>query len=181
MSVTHHDFRSSLAKSHAQADAPWWEPVYRSAFPGFVSMQSVRADGWAQRGGIDRLVHLRDGTSLKVDEKVRDKDWPDVLLEVWSDHDRQIPGWMEKDLTCDFIAYAFVPSRTCYLLPYQTLRRAWDENKVEWGHHAIREQNGFRVVDANNGTYVTRSYAVPLSYLWSALADAMRITWGPLS
>jgi hypothetical protein len=36
---------------------------------------------------------------------------PDFLLEYWSDYERRSPGWIEKDLACDFIAYAFVPSR----------------------------------------------------------------------
>lgn len=178
MSTLQHDFKSSLEKSHAQADAPWWEPVYRSAFPGFVSMQNIRQDGWAQRGGIDRLVVLRDGTTLKIDEKVRYKSYPDILLEVWSDHERRIPGWIEKDLTCDFIAYAFVPTQICYLLPFHTLRRAWEENKVAWGLLAAQNQDGFRIVDADNNTYKTRSYVIPLAHLRTALGDAMAIRWG---
>src|ERR1043165_1536712 len=121
--MTVHDFNESLAKSHAEQDAPYWQIVYRKAFGDRLqTIQNVRNDGWAQRGGIDRLLMLTDGTVLKVDEKVREKDWPDVLLEIWSDRDRRKEGWALKDLTCDFIAYAFVPSQTCYLFPWQLLR-----------------------------------------------------------
>jgi hypothetical protein len=175
--TTVHDFKTSLQQSHAQSGAPWWETVYREAFPGFATMTDVRQDGWAQRGGIDRVVVLRDGTTLKVDEKVRYETYPDILLEFWSDKDRQIPGWIEKDLTCDFIAYAFVPSATCFLFPFHTLRRAWDENKVEWGLKAGARTEGFRYVDADNGSYITRSCAVPLTALRAALTDAMVIHW----
>ena len=63
-----------------------------------------------------------------VDEKVRTNDWPDVLLERWSDEARRIPGWVEKPLACDFIAYAFAPAGTCLLLPVAALQRAWRQH-----------------------------------------------------
>lgn len=166
-----HVFSESLARSHTHAAAPWWEEVYREAWPSFVAMQSVREDGWAQRGGIDRLVTLADGTVLKVDEKVREKDWPDIALEIWSDRDRKVRGWAVKPLTCDFIAYAFAPSATCYLLPFQTLRRAWRLNRNEWWA-------GCEHILARNNGYVTESVAVPIPALLAAVADAMVIRWG---
>ena len=56
-------------------------------------------------------------TDLYRDEKVRAEDWPDILLEQWSDEDRRAPGWVQKPLACDYIAYSFAPSGVCYLLP----------------------------------------------------------------
>ena len=50
-----HEFQASLALSNSYADAPWWIDMYRSAFPSLQSAVSVRNDGWAQRGGIDRV------------------------------------------------------------------------------------------------------------------------------
>jgi hypothetical protein len=38
---------------------------------------------------------------------VRAADWPDILLEQWSDEERRKPGWVQKPLACDFVAYAF--------------------------------------------------------------------------
>jgi hypothetical protein len=58
--------------------------------------------------------------------------WPDILLEQWSDEARRVPGWVQKPLACDFIAYAFAPSRRCYLLPVALLQRAWRLNGREW-------------------------------------------------
>lgn len=169
MSITH-DFQKSLAKSHAQADAAWWRDVYRKAFPNLESMVCVRDDGWAQRGGIDRVLTLSSARTVRVDEKVREQDWPDILLEYWSDKDRKILGWVAKDLACDYIAYAFVPSQVCYLLPFLELRRAWQQNGKQWvslyGHR-----------DAQNKGYVTRSCAVPTKVLFDALTQAMRVDW----
>lgn len=72
--------------------------LYRQAFPTLVSAVSVRDDGWAQRGGIDRVLTLACGRTYTVDEKVRTNDWPDILLEEWSDEARRSPGWVLKPL-----------------------------------------------------------------------------------
>lgn len=178
--MTVHDFQESLEKSKAQEDAPWWEPVYRKAFPGFVSSMSVRSDGWAQRGGIDRVVNLASGKTVFIDEKVRyRKNTGDILLEQWSRYEPpRTPGWMQKDLACDFIAYAFVPDEMCYVLPFLQLRRAWLESGSEWIVSAREQRNGFRFIDAQNKGYTTRSIAVPIPELLAALHSAQVVDWG---
>lgn len=168
--MTVHDFRTSLARSHAHSDAPWWLDVYRSAFPTLIGCHDLRADGWAQRGGMDRMLVLSSGKTLTVDEKVREKDWPDVLLEYWSDAGNKAPGWIAKDLACDFIAYAFVPSQTCLLLPFHQLRLAWQQHRREW-------VNQYQIVRADNGRYVTVSVAVPKDVLMRRIGEAMSISW----
>lgn len=167
-----HNFKASLARSQEYEAAPWWSAVYQAAFSGVESMVSVRQDGWAQRAGIDRVITLRCGRVIRVDEKVREKDWGDILLERWSDERRKVPGWIQKPLACDFIAYAFVPSATCYLLPTLTLQKAWRLNGKEWveRHKEIR---------ADNGSYTTVSCAVPKGELFAALTDAMCVSWKP--
>jgi hypothetical protein len=165
-----HDFHKSLDESRAYTDAPWWQEVYTQAFPNVRSIVSVRDDGWAQRGGIDRLITLACGRTVTVDEKVRKKDWPDILLERWSDEDRRIPGWVQKPLACEFIAYAMVPSQKCYLLPTLTLQRAWRCHGRDW----CEQYNEIR---ARNNGYVTLSVAVPTGTLFSALDSAMCIQW----
>lgn len=165
-----HDFKTSLALSQSQADAPWWEPVYRAAFHNFACMAYIRKDGWAQRGGVDRVITLDSGKEIKVDEKVRSIDYPDILLEFWSDRKRRIPGWVAKDLACDFIAYAFIPSKTCHLLPFLTLRRAWQINGRNW----IRR---FGVIKAHNNGWTTESVPVPVEELTRGLIGAMTVNW----
>lgn len=163
-----HDFATSLALSESHANAPWWLDIYRRAFPNLVSAVSVRNDGWAQRGGIDRVLTLACGRTYTVDEKVRSNDWPDILLEQWSDEARRSPGWVQKPLACDFIAYAFAPSRKCYLLPVAPLQRAWRQRGRQWV-----ERFGQR--RARNPGYVSASVPVPIETLMPAMAEAMLI------
>lgn len=173
-----HRFKESLALSHEHEDAPWWSSVYEKAFPGYLSAVSVRNDGWAQRGGIDRVVTLKSGKTVTIDEKVRSTSYGDIALEQWSDMDRRIPGWMQKDLACDFIAYAFIPDEKCYLFPFSILRRAWLENGAEWIANARSGECGYQFVDARNEGYTTRSIAVPIPDILSAISQAQIINWG---
>jgi hypothetical protein len=120
-----HDFNQDLAYSRSQSDAPYWKQVYQKAFPDMTSMVDVRKDGWAQRGGIDRIIITTCGRIWKIDEKVRRRAYDDILLEFISNDITGSLGWIEKDLACDFIAYALVPTQQCYLFPVRPLQRAW--------------------------------------------------------
>jgi hypothetical protein len=114
-----------------------------------------------QLAGIDHVVLLDEGRRLLVDVKTRERRWPDILVERWSDVGRRVPGWAFKDLECDYIAYAFLPNGPVHLLPHGALRAVAEENISLW-------ECVHRVIDADNGSYVTRSIAVPTSRL---LAD----------
>lgn len=176
--MTVHNFRQSLALSHVQESAEWWKAIYEQAFPGHLSAVSVPQDGWAQRGGIDRVITLKSAKNVYVDEKVRDVAYSDILLEQWSDRDNEKPGWMQKELACDFIAYVILPHKTCYMLPFISLRRAWLTNGRDWIKKAKAKADGFRVVDAPNEGYVTRSIAVPIPTLLGAISQSHPISWG---
>ena len=97
---------------------------------------------------------------------IRSRDWPDILLEQWSDEERRIPGWVQKPLACDFIAYAYAPSGVCYLLPVPALQRAWRMHGRAW-----IERYGVR--RALNFGYITASVPVPRGELMRAIADAL--------
>lgn len=165
-----HDFNERLAMSQSYSDAPWWLDVYRKAFPRLLSANQIVDDGWAQRAGIDRILTLSCGRQIKIDEKVREKDWPDFLLERWSDTAKGKPGWIQKPLDCDYIAYAFIPSQTCYLLPTDLLQRAWRTHGRDW----IAK---YPKVEARNRGYVTTSVCVPRDELLHAIAGATIVHW----
>lgn len=170
--VTGFDRVHRFEDSHALAASygpDWWIPIYRRAFPTLMSAVAIEQDGWAQRAGIDRLLTLACGRTFTVDEKIRTQDWPDVLLERWSDEKRKTPGWVQKPLACDFIAYAYAPAATCVLLPVPALQRAWRQHGRQWiGLYGQRR--------ALNLGYTTVSVPVPRGVLMQAIVEAMFVT-----
>jgi hypothetical protein len=167
-----HVFEESLGKSHAIANASFWDEVYRQAFPDMIGMSYVFKDSPEQRSGIDRKIFLTCGKTVTLDEKVREKDWPDFLLERWHHHKQhRTPGWIQKSLSCDFVAYAFLPSRTCYLLPWRPLREAWLKYGMEWIKRRPRKYS------QNNG-WVTEGVCVSREELLAVVAGTVMINWG---
>jgi hypothetical protein len=184
-----HDFSAQLAYSHSQADAPYWQEIYQQAFPDMIACLDLRHDGWHQRAGRDRAVILSTGRSVFIDEKVRRKVYPDIAVEVWSTYPKDglepyparpgaTPGWGAKPLDCDFLAYAFAPSRTCHLFPFLGIRAAFDKHRLMWRDKATCEEDGFGWAVAPNGRYNTISIAVPIRILQDCVNDALTICWG---
>ena len=162
------NFRDDLAFSNTNSEEPFWDAVFKKAFPNMVS--NVLCDDMVlQRHGIDRLIRLSSGDVVKVDQKIRRKSYPDILLEYISvDKPVEKPGWIEKDLAIDYLAYAFLPTQRCYMYPWLLLRRAWlrfgEEWKVKYG-----------VIPAVNKTYTTWSCPVPIDELRIKISAAMII------
>jgi hypothetical protein len=176
MSDAVHRFDESCEKARVLDDA-WWRRAYAAAFPTCIGVAEVKGDCEAQRDGIDRIVLLPGGRSILVDEKTRLGDWPDILLEVWSDAERKKKGWIVKpNMHCDYVAYAFAATGVCYLLPYSNLRAAWRRFGREWWSLAVaKEGNGFKVIRAPNPGYTTVSVAVPIDTVLMAIADTMLV------
>ena len=160
-----HDFQEQLRYSEAMSHESFWQKIYEKAFPNMVSNMLASGDVKSQRMGIDRVVLLNNGKSLYIDEKKRRKDYDDILLEHISISTTGAPGWMEKNLAIDYLAYAFMPSQRVYLFPWPILRRAWLYYKDQW----IDNYN--RVPAINNG-YETISVAVPIAVLLNAVKTA---------
>ena len=169
MSITH-DFHESLALSETIADEPWWEEVYRQTFPFFESMERVPGGTPEQQAGIDRIIHIHGGGVIYVDEKVRHADYDDVLLEIHSSKERQTWGLACKPLVCDYIAYAFLPSKRCFLFPFQQLQQAFKNHWKDWPRK-------YKTVKAVNRGYTTTSIAVPIPTLQQAIAEAGVVRW----
>jgi hypothetical protein len=167
-----HDFHERLRFSEACSDEPFWEAVYREAFPNLVSHMLCSGDTTSQRMGIDRLLMLGSGQELRIDEKKRGREYGDFLLEYLSNDHTGAPGWIEKDLFIDYLAYAFMPSQKVYLLPWQMLRRAWMIHGETWKQRGEDQEPGYRIVSASNPGYRTWSVAVPINVLYRSMNSA---------
>ncbi len=169
------NFSNDLSFSHKIARLPFWEEVYKTAFPTMTGMQLIIEDGPAQRAGIDRILILESGEVVLIDEKVRKDKYDDFFLEYFSDARAQAPGWIMKNLSCDFIAYTFLPTMECYLLPFLELQEAWLAKRDEWfGRYGYKPAKNFT---CDNRAYETHGVPVPIVELMPFLPHAMHITW----
>lgn len=160
-----HDFIERLAYSNRASCEPFWDAIYRKAFPNMVNHMQCTGNTTSQRQGIDRLIHLSNGKTLYIDEKKRERDYPDILLEYISVDTTKTPGWIEKELMIDFLAYAFMPSLRVYLYPWPLLQRAWRGYKERW-------MIQYSPVQAKNRSYSTWSLPIPISVLQRAVSTA---------
>lgn len=186
---TVNDFAERLAYSHAQSDQPWWDDIYRRAFPDLVHTIDLRHDGWHQKAGRDRAVILSNGKTIYVDEKAREDDYGDIFVEVWSVYPKgckgsgyppvagAVPGWACKPLDCDYLAYAIVPQRTCYLYPFQGIRSAWELYGNLWRGHAQCRRHGYCWRAAANARYDSIGICMPPDALWDSVKDALTLKW----
>lgn len=163
------DFKKDLAWSHSCEDEKCWEEIYRTAFPTMIAMHSHQEDGQHQRAGIDRSVVLINSKQILIDEKARRiSDTGDIMLEYVSNDRTGSLGWVEKPLLADYIAYAFIPSGTAYLLPVVQLQAAWAKHKQEW-------LGRFKTKAAKNNGYNTLNLPVPITILFGAIGQALRV------
>lgn len=167
-----HDFRERLAWSEAGGDEPFWRAVYAKAFPDMVNCMPCPGDTVSQRMGIDRVVLLSSGKTISIDEKKRARTYDDILLEYVANDVTGAPGWIEKPLAIDYLAYAFMPTQECFLFPWDLLQRAWLQYKPAWlATYGTRR--------APNRGYGTLNVPVPRRVLRAAVARASWIVLEP--
>lgn len=169
------DFHKQLADSHKASHEPFWDAIYRKAFPEMESHAICIEDGLGQRSGIDRIVYLKTGKVIRIDEKKRTKDYGDILLEYESNNNTGSPGWIRKELAIDYLAYAFMKSQRVYLFDWQMLRKAWLNNYSDWFAKGKGNKGGYKIIEAQNKGYITSSVAVPIKDLQRAHAMAFVI------
>lgn len=172
-SLTVHDFKEELNYSEKASDELFWFEVYKKAFPNMVNCMPCNGNTQSQRMGIDRAIFLANGKTLYIDEKKRRKTYRDILLEYISSDTTNALGWIEKDLSIDYLAYAFMDTRTVHLYPWNLLRRAWILHREEW----IRI---YRIPPARNYGYNTLNVAIPPNILKSAITEAITIELDPI-
>ncbi|APB32802.1 hypothetical protein GlitD10_0490 [Gloeomargarita lithophora Alchichica-D10] len=172
-----HDFNESLKKSQDPQYETFWQECYKQEFgdqlTAAFSTGSLPSE-W-QRAGIDRLVLTKSGNTYYVDEKLRDNDWGDFLIEYASVAHRsgngwrvEKPGWaIDPQKRCDFILYGIPTVEKYWFLPYHALRNAVGGNLAEW-------KTRYRVISATNQKYHSLSIPVPWDVFFSALVSTMK-------
>jgi hypothetical protein len=170
---------NQFSKSYELAEGgkcePFWNDVYLKAFPNMTNhMRGKKEYCNSQIYGVDRIIYLENGKTITLDEKIRKETWNDIALEFISNDKYNTPGWMEKDLSIDYLAYAFLPLKTAYLFDWRMLKRAWAHFKEEWKEKYFKAKAD-NYSDSGEYLYTTHSVCVPIKVLMEACNRAIII------
>jgi len=189
----YHRFKESLQVAQINSTLMQLEIFYKSCFPGVIAVSKVTSLE-LQRQGIDTIVEFEGGKKVYFDEKIRQKDYGDILLEeysIWRDYPLIIPrtdglepievarfeivpadyedllvfGWINGQKKTDYITYVVKPSKRVYFLPFLLLQRAW----AQYHHVWLRR---FGRMAAPNRYYWTTNIPIPVDTLFRALFES---------
>jgi len=145
---------------------PFWDLVYKTAFPNMTNhMRGKNEKCNSQNNGVDRIIYLENNKVITIEEKVRTGVFEDIALEYISNDTKDSPGWIEKDLSVDYLAYAFLPTKTAYLFDWRMLKKTWNIYSKEW-------KNKYFIAKAENYGYNTLSVCVPINILLESCKNA---------
>lgn len=151
-----HDYH--LSKNVAVFGEEFLLPLYQSIFKG----EALRnKDKFLQKAGVDVIIK-KGSKEIHIEEKIRQKYYPDILLEYLSNKEKLIKGWIEKELSTDWLSYVCIQNKKVSLFPWPLLQLAWQRNRETW-------KSIYRIVEAynydGNHGYTTVSVAVPRSVI----------------
>lgn len=160
------DFNKCYEIAEGGKCEPFWNDIYKKAFPNMTNhMRGKKEKCNSQIFGIDRIIYLENGKTITLDEKIRTKVYEDIALEFISNDQKNTPGWMEKDLAIDYLAYAFLPLKTAYLFDWRMLKRAWENYKEDW-------KKKYFIAKAKNEFYYTHNVCIPIKVLMKSCSTA---------
>lgn len=134
---------------------------YHTKFDNLERIEFVH-DLAIQKTGIDKVLHMKDGTAIKIEEKRRRNNYPDILLEIWSDYERRKSGWLFTSQS-DYLVY--IMPKKVYMYDFRLLRNAWRHyGKAEWF-------TDYRKIVVPNKSWTTVNIPIPVKVLESAIFE----------
>jgi hypothetical protein len=171
------DFKECLDWSEKSDTTAQLRKFYLRVFPDAVDVRGISGNtrkGLAlQKGGSDKEIVLANGRVLRIEEKIRNQWYGDILIEWEHRYPSGYikPGWGQKALGCDILAYVVLPIQHVWLFPWPLLRMALVEHgKAWWGEH--------KRVAARNRDYTTWSFGVRPYVLLSAIQEQLAWSLG---
>lgn len=121
----------------------WWPEATRTPV----------TDRQTQLSGIDAFLYAGKA-KVAVEEKVRARDYGDVLLELVSNDRTRTPGWSVKGAASRLLLYAFADTRRAWVFPMTAVQVVTNLNASRW-----RGRYGEKI--AKNPGYNSVNVAVP--------------------
>jgi hypothetical protein len=102
----------------------WLNGLYKQAFPHLENIVDNK-NVTSQFEGVDKWLYCKNtGRPFRIEEKLRNKDYGDLLLEDYSNWDTKRPGWT-RDIQkiTDYLVYIILLRKTLWIFCYPALRQ----------------------------------------------------------
>ena len=125
--MTTHSFQESLITSE-QTTIP--DSLYYKIFGEGITIKVCARDTTEQtEDRIDKVITLPGGKVIKVEEKLRLKDYNDLLIEETSCVETGSPGWIVKPSMADYLVYYVVPSHQAHIYRMADIQSEWQSRQ----------------------------------------------------
>ena len=133
--------------------------LYKKLWGEDIIIEDIPEGSEIDKEGTDKIIKVGN-KSIKIQEKKRQKDYGDFLLEI--EHifgdGRVKKGWFYKT-DADYLVYYIIPTDRIYLIGMANLRN-WVEN-----HTIFIDSLPWRESWNPKGNYTTRNKAIPWGLL----------------
>jgi len=164
-------FAECDAKVSADELEEGWQFFYRHQWPAAVEIKKMPLGATKEQyEGVDRIVRLRDGSTILVEDKNRFKNeitglvYDDLLAEIFSNAEAGRVGWTVDPIKkTDWVGYAIWPLRKAYLIQAAPLREAVLKNEKAW---SARKGKGYRLT--KNVGFTAKNLPVSWKDVWAS-------------
>jgi len=112
-----------------------------------------------QTKGIDKILHLTDGTQLNIDEKIESiKETNNIVFEDKTNIATDTSGWLKEGQLTDYEVFYQVNMKKVYVIPFNLMLKQLEESREAWlnlGYERIITNK------TENGYYRSRIFLVP--------------------
>lgn len=170
-----HSFNEKLRFSQTKHVEGSLNRIYHNYFSSVRDVSRIEriADMGRQRAGIDTIVTLISGETIRTQEKWRSRKFTgDFLIEycsVYQNHQCRSPGWIYS-CDADYIFAVYEPSDLVKIYPVVQLKIAWVNNTENW----IQK---YKIPPAQNRDYQTLNVAIPCDILEEEIRRVMRFNF----
>ena len=135
----------------------------------------IVSDRDRQIRGVDKILHLKDGNKLHIDEKIESiKQTDNIVFEDKTDIDADKDGWLTEGQLTDYVVFYQVNMNKIYVIPFNLMLKMHLENRDIW------MKSGRERIIMNKtpyGYYRGRIYLVPKPELYDYMSTVGNIPY----
>lgn len=140
---------------------------YLSKVKNISKVKKVNYDKYPnlQKLGVDRVVLLKNGKKLLIEEKFRFNVYNDIFIETHSSDNKL--GWIKKESRTDILVYYIIPLNTIYVFDFRKLKIKFNKWNTEW---LLR----YGYTRSKNKNYTSKGICIPIDILENHLKTNMK-------